>query len=256
MSSAHIRMNKAQKTFSSPRLIHASSWNTLISTSAVLNYPFSHADCKAGILWPESLYYRTERFPFANVFTKNRFKKQNWQSFFKSKLQIVYNLCACYIKPIPYIEMIVLCVFSTKSFWLPFCIKTFPALQGSNEAPWGRAFWGAVRHESAACATKPQEPTERKKRNGLGKSPCWDFPPPKKGGSLGGHFFPHPTHPTQLLFFPGFLLLVWWNLAWNLCMNMFIMPVKHEVATTNEALEGYATQNFSRFITRSSFPKN
>ena len=37
MSSAHIRMNKAQKTFSSPRLIDASSWNTLISTSAVLN---------------------------------------------------------------------------------------------------------------------------------------------------------------------------------------------------------------------------
>lgn len=37
MSSAHIRMNKAQKTFSSPRLIHASSWNILISTSALLN---------------------------------------------------------------------------------------------------------------------------------------------------------------------------------------------------------------------------
>lgn len=93
--------------------------------------------------------------------------------------------------------------------------------------------------------------------NGLGKSPCWEIPPPKKGGSLGGHFFfPSNFFPTQLLFFPGFLLLVWWNLAWNLCMNMFIMPVKHEVATTNEALEGYATQNFSRFITRSSFPKN
>lgn len=67
MSSAHIRMNKAQKTFSSPRLIHASSWNTLISTSAVLNT--SHADCEAGILWSESTV------SFANVFTKNRFKK-------------------------------------------------------------------------------------------------------------------------------------------------------------------------------------
>ena len=191
---------------------------------------------------------QNRRFPSRMCSPKTDSKKQNWQSFFKSKLQIVYNLCAWYIKLIPYIEMIVL-FFSTKSFWLPFCIKTFPALQGSNEAPWGRAFWGAVRHESAACATKSQEPTAWESRR------VGNFPPPKKGGSFWA-LFSHPTHPTQLLFFPGFLLLVWWNLAWNLCMNMFIMPVKHEVATTNEALEGYATQNFSRFITRSSFPKN
>lgn len=204
------------------------------------------------VFFGQNLYIIEQTVSFANVFTKNRFKKNNCQSFLDNQNYKLYIICVLVISNLFHILRWLFSFFSTKSFWLPFCIKTFPALQGSNEAPWGRAFWGAVRHESAACATKPEEPT-----NGLGKSPCWEIPPQKNGWSLGGHFFfPSNFFPTQLLFFPGFLLLVWWNLAWNLCMNMFIMPVKHEVATTNEALEGYATQNFSRFITRSSFPKN
>ena len=120
---------------------------------------------------------------------------------------------------------------------------------------------GAERFEERSATNLLPVPrslrSQRKERN----ETAWEshrvgISPPKKRGKFGWALFSHPTHPTQLLFFPGFLLLVWWNLAWNLCMNMFIMPVKHEVATTNEALEGYATQNFSRFITRSSFPKN
>ena len=132
-------------------------------------------------------------------------------------------------------------------------ISSSPGLQRSSMGPSvlrsGPPRICCLCHEASGANGKKE--TKR-----LGKVTVLGISPPKKRGKFGWALFSHPTHPTQLLFFPGFLLLVWWNLAWNLCMNMFIMPVKHEVATTNEALEGYATQNFSRFITRSSFPKN
>lgn len=156
------------------------------------------------VFFGQNLYIIEQTVSFANVFTKNRFKKNNCQSFLDNQNYKLYIICVLVISNLFHILRWLFSFFSTKSFWLPFCIKTFPALQGSNEAPWGRAFWGAVRHESAACATKPEEPT-----NGLGKSPCWEIPPPKKWVKFGwALFFPiklfsHPTFVFSRVFIAG-----------------------------------------------------
>lgn len=211
--------------------------------------PFSHADCEAGILWPESLYYRTDGFLGECVHQKP-IQKNNWQPFFKSKLQIVYNLCACYFTTysIYWDDCFCFVFFLPNLFGCRFCIKT--ALQLSR-AP--TKLHGAERFEERSATNLLPVPrslrSQLKERNGLGKSPCWELP--EKKGKVFGHFFPtNSSHPTFVFsrFFIGGLVESGMESLYE--MNTFRMPAKHEVATTNEALEGSATQNFSRFITR------
>lgn len=169
------------------------------------------------VFFGQNLYIIEQTVSLANVFTKNRFKKTTDSPFLNQNYKL-YIICVLVIlQPIPYIEMIVFALFFSYQIFLVAVfaskqLSSSPGLQRSSMGPSvlrsGPPRICCLCHEVWGANWKKETAWES---HHVGNSL-------KKRGKFLGTFFP-PTHPTQLLFFPGFLLVVWWNLAWNLCMK-------------------------------------
>lgn len=179
----HVWYMPAAETHWSPRLQYS--------------IPFSHADCKAGILWPESLYYRTDGFLRECVHQK-QIQKNKTDSPFLNQNYKLYIICVLVISNLFHILRWLFCVFFLPNlFGCRFASKHFQLSRAPTK------LHGAERFEERSATNLLPVPrslrSQRKERN----ETAWEshrvgnFPPQKKGEVWVGTFFPpNSSHPT------------------------------------------------------------